>query len=147
MILVSACLVGINCKYNGNNNRNEKVMGYLEGKEFIIACPEQLGGLQTPRIVSEIIHKNGLDSINKKVKVINKENEDVSDNFIKGAEETLKIAKMYNVKEAILKEKSPSCGVNYIYDGSFSGKKIKGSGVTTSLLKENKIIVKSEEDL
>ena len=107
-----------------------------EGKAILI-CPEQLGGLTTPRKPSEI----------NKDKVINEIGEDVTLNFEKGAKEVLKIAKIYNVNKAILKEGSPSCGVNKIYDGTFSGNKINGMGICASLLKENNIKVISSEDL
>lgn len=138
MILVSACLIGINCKYSGDNNENGKVKEYLRGKEFTLVCPEQLGGLSTPRSPAEIVDG----------RVITKEdNKDVTENFVRGAEETLKIARLYVCSEAILKEGSPSCGCNLIYDGSFSGKKISGKGITAKLLEEEGIKVKSEKDL
>ena len=126
-ILVSACLLGINCKYNGGNNYSEEVMEFLRDYEIIPICPEIMGGLPTPRPASEI----------KKDKVININNEDVTDNFKKGAEETLKLAKLLGVKKALLKRKSPSCGSGEIYDGTFSGALIKGDGITAQLLKEN----------
>ena len=145
MILVSACLLGIDCKYNGLNNKNENVLKYLEGKEYIIACPEQLGGLTTPRNPSEII-KVGENEIDE-YKLLSNEGKDVSKNFVKGAKETLKIAKIFNCTEAILKEGSPSCGSSFIYDGSFTGKKISGQGVTTYLLRKNNIKVISENQV
>ena len=141
MIIVSACLVGINCKYNGDNNDNDKVKEYLKDKEYIIICPEQLGGLTTPRNPSEIINING------ERKVFTCDSIDVTKNFINGAKESLKIAKIYNCKKALLKEGSPSCGCNLIYDGTFSGKKIPGQGITTTLFKENNIEVFSEKEL
>lgn len=147
MILVSACLLGINCKYNGENNKNEEVENFLKDKKFIIACPEQLGGMTTPREPSEIVRLDGYDVINGKTSVINNQRLDVTKKFKKGAEETLKIAKLYNCKEAILKEGSPSCGTNYIYDGTFTGKKKNGVGVTTALLRESGIKVISEKEL
>jgi len=145
MILVSACLLGIDCKYNGSNNKNENVLKYLEGKEYVIACPEQLGGLTTPRNPSEIV-KIGENEVNE-YKLLSNEGKDVSDNFIKGAEETLKIAKIFNCTQAILKEGSPSCGSSFIYDGSFTGKKISGQGVTTDLLRKNNIKVINENQV
>lgn len=145
MILVSACLLGIDCKYNGLNNKNENVLKYLEGKEYVIACPEQLGGLTTPRNPSEIV-KIGENEIND-YKLLSNEGKDVSESFIKGAKETLKIAKIFNCTEAILKEGSPSCGSSFIYDGSFTGKKICGQGVTTDLLRKNNIKVISENQV
>ena len=147
MILVSACLLGIDCKYNGSNNDNIKVKEYLKNKEFIIVCPEQLGGLTTPRDPSEIIKLDNSEIMDKNYKVISNKNIDVTENFIKGANETLKIAQIYNCKEAILKDGSPSCGSNFIYDGSFTGNKIKGEGLTAKLLKDNNIKVISENEL
>lgn len=147
MIAVSACLLGINCKYNGNNNENEKVVNYLKDKEFILICPEQLGGLSTPRNPAEIINGDGYSVINNESKIVDKNNKDISIEFIKGANESLKIAKMYECREAILKEGSPSCGSNFIYDGSFSGKKISGIGVTAALFRKNGIKVISDTKL
>ena len=141
MILVSACLLGINCKYNGKNNKNENVIDYLKDKQYIIACPEQLGGLSTPRNPSEII------KVNKDEVVKSNTGLDVTYNFTKGANECLNIAKIYGCAEAILKEGSPSCGSNYIYDGTFSGNKIQGQGVTTSLLRKHGIKVISENEV
>lgn len=146
-MIVSACLVGVNCKYNGENNDNYKVREYLKDKKYIIVCPEQLGGLTTLRKPSEINRLGGKEAFNENSKVINCEGEDVTGNFIKGAEESLKIAKMFNCKKALLKEGSPSCGCNLIYDGSFTGKKISGMGVTAALFKENNIAVFSEKEL
>ena len=146
MIIVSACLLGINCKYNDLNNDNQKVREYLEGKEFVIVCPEQLGGLTTPRNPSEIINNIDKQELSE-YKVISNKGEDVTENFITGAKETLKIAKLYNCKEAIMKDGSPSCGSTYIYDGSFTGKKILGEGITSSLLRKNNIKVVSEKEL
>ncbi|WP_042276979.1 DUF523 domain-containing protein [[Clostridium] dakarense] len=147
MIAVSACLLGINCKYNGNNNENEKVVNYLKNKKFVLICPEQLGGLSTPRNPAEIINGDGYNAINNESKIVDKNNRDVSSEFIKGANESLKIAKIYGCREAILKEGSPSCGCNFIYDGSFSGKKINGVGITTALFRKNGIKVISETEL
>ena len=147
MILVSACLLGINCKYNGDNNKNEQVEKYLEDKKFILLCPEQLGGMSTPRNPSEIINLDEDNIIEGNTIVINNKNLDVTEEFKKGALETLKIAKIYGCKKAILKDGSPSCGSSFIYDGSFKGKKVNGSGVTTSLLRQNNIVVISEKDI
>ena len=147
MILVSACLLGINCKYNGDNNKNEKVEEYLKDKQFILVCPEQLGGLTTPREPSEIIELDGNGVIDGKTSVINNKRLDVTKEFKKGAVKALKIANLYQCKKAILKEGSPSCGSSLIYDGTFTGKKISGVGVTTALLRKNGIEVISENDL
>lgn len=130
-ILVSACLIGTNCKYSGGNNYSEEVMEFLKDYEIIPICPEQLGGLPTPRPASEIIGD----------KVMNNEGTDVTSNYQKGAEEVLKIAQLLAIKKALLKAKSPSCGNGKIYDGTFSGILTTGDGITTKLLKENNIEV------
>ena len=136
MILVSACLIGENCKYSGGNNRCERVLSFLEGKEYIAVCPEALGGLPTPRDPSEI----------KGDKVISIKGKDVTNNFLKGAEETLKIADKNKAKLIILKSKSPSCGCGRVYDGSFSKTLVDGDGIACKLLKDNgyKIITEKE---
>lgn len=147
MILVSACLLGINCKYDGDNNSHEGVKNYLRDKQFILVCPEQLGGLSTPRIPCEIVNGTGNEVLYNKCKVKNKEGMDMTKNFLKGAHETLKIAKLYGCKKAILKEGSPSCGSSKIYDGTFQGNKINGLGVTASILKNEGIDIISEKQL
>lgn len=136
-ILVSACLLGIDCKYSGGNNYNDKVIEYLKDKEVIPVCPEILGGLSTPRPPSE----------RKEDKVINNQNIDVTEEYSKGALETLKLAKLFNVKKALLKAKSPSCGKGKIYDGTFTGTLTDGNGVTVDLLESNGIQVITELDL
>lgn len=146
-MIVSACLVGVDCKYSGENNYNDKVKEFLKDKQYIIICPEQLGGLTTPRKPSEIDKIGGKEVLKGNSKVINCDNEDVTENFIKGAKESLKIAKMFNCKKALLKEGSPSCGCNLIYDGTFTGQKISGMGVTAALFNENNIEVFSEKEL
>ena len=135
-IIVSACLLGVNCKYNGGNNYNEKILEYLKDKQVIPICPEIMGGLPTPRIASEI----------KDNRVINKEKKDVTDNFKKGAEETLNLAKRLGVTKALLKSKSPSCGYKKIYDGTFSDNLIDGNGITTELLLKNNFEIITEKD-
>ena len=137
MILVSACLCGVNCKYNGQNNLNENVLELLKKGEAILVCPEQLGGLTTPRSPSEI------QVINNEIHVVNNDGIDVTKEFKKGAEEVLRLAKELNIKKAILKKKSPSCGLGEIYDGTFSNTLTKGNGITANLLIENGIEVES----
>ncbi|MCT4565917.1 MAG: DUF523 domain-containing protein [Maledivibacter sp.] len=146
MILVSACLIGLDCKYNGESNLNKELLDFLRDKEFVIACPEQLGGLPTPRIPSEIINGDGKAVLDGVGRIKNKQGEDVTTQFIKGAKETLRIADLYNVRVAILKKRSPSCGSTNIYDGNFNGKLKEGSGVTAELLKKNNILVLDEEN-
>ena len=137
MILVSACLLGIDCKYSGGNNLNEKVLEYIKDYEVIPVCPEIMGGLSTPRPPSERIGD----------KVLNNQGTDVTNEYTKGALETLKLAKLFNVKKALLKAKSPSCGKGKIYDGTFTSTLIEGNGVTVDLLESNGIEVISEQDL
>lgn len=136
-ILVSACLLGKNCKYNGGNNLNQGVLEFIEGHEVIGVCPEQLGGLSTPRLPAEIV-----DGV-----VTNKEGVSVDAQFRKGAQEALAVALENKVDLAILQSRSPSCGVKEIYDGSFSGKKIKGQGVFAKLLAKHDIKVLGAEDV
>lgn len=136
-ILVSACLLGKNCKYNGDNNLNQSVLDFIEGHEVIGVCPEQLGGLSTPRLPAEIVA--GL--------VTNKEGVSVDAEFRKGAQSALVAALENKVDLAILQSRSPSCGVKEIYDGSFSGKKIKGQGVFAKLLSARGIKVLDAEDV
>ena len=150
MIIVSACLLGENCKYSGGNNKSENVIKYLEDKEYILVCTEQLGGLSTPRNPSEIItygNKDGNDVLSGCTKVLSNKGIDVTKNFIQGAEETLKIAKEHNAKTAILKAGSPSCGYKKIYDGSFLGNKIQGMGVTAAILNKENIALLDEDDI
>lgn len=137
MRLCSACLLGIKCRYDGKDCRNEKVIELLKTEVLIPVCPEQLGGLPTPREPAEIVGG----------KVLTRSGKDVTEEFIRGAKETLKIAKLLDVKEAILKQGSPSCGCGRIYNGTFSGKTVKGDGVTAAMLKKHGIKVITEEDL
>lgn len=136
-ILVSACLFGKNTKYNGGNNYNPKVERLMDKYNVILYCPEVMGGLTTPRLPSEII-----DS-----KVINNEGTDVTLEFTKGANLTLELCKKYNIKKALLKDGSPSCGSSYIYDGTFTSNKINGMGITAKLLDSNNIIVYNESEI
>ena len=140
MILVSSCLAGINCKYNGGNNYNEKIFNLVKEGKAIPVCAEQLGGLTTPRIASEIKYIDG------KRHVINKAGEDVTSQFEKGAQEILDLAKKLNVTKAILKARSPSCGKGKIYNGEFDGKLVDGNGILADLLIENGIEVITEEE-
>jgi uncharacterized protein YbbK (DUF523 family) len=137
MKLVSACLAGVKCRYDGSAKPCKKVIELVKKGQAIPVCPEQLGGLPTPRIASE----------QKGNKVFNKEGKDLTKEFEKGAQEALNIAKIAGCKEAILKSKSPSCGFGLIYDGSFTGKLIKGDGVFAELLKANNIKVMTEEEI
>lgn len=146
MIIVSACLCGMDTKYNGGNNLNEKVLKLIREGKAIPVCPEQLGGFSTPRAPHEICGGTGAEVLDGKAKVLTKEGTDGTEQFLKGAYETLKIAENCGAKFAILKAKSPSCGHGKIYDGSFSRSKREGNGVTAELLERNSIRVYTEED-
>jgi uncharacterized protein YbbK (DUF523 family) len=137
MRLCSACLLGIKCRYDGKSKLNEKVIELSREEILIPVCPEQLGGLPTPREPTEL--RGG--------RVVTKSGEDLTKYFEMGAEQVLEKAKLLGVKTAILKQGSSSCGCGKIYDGTFSGKIIEGDGVTATLLKKNGISVISEEDL
>ena len=145
-ILISGCLLGLNCKYSGENNLNEKCLALKEKHTLIPVCPEQLGGLATPRAASEIINGCGQDVLLGKSKIMDDKGIDETQGFIKGAEETLKIFKMLDCDIALLKARSPSCGIGKIYDGTFSGTLRDGNGVTVEVLLQNGIKVLTEED-
>lgn len=136
-IMVSACLAGENCKYNGGNNRNEKVMALLAENEIITVCPEQMGGLPTPRVPAEV--QNGV--------VMNRDGISVDKEYRLGAEKCLEIAKEFQPDLIILQSRSPSCGVKQRYDGTFTGKLIDQRGVTAELLIRNGFHVIDVEDL
>jgi len=146
MKLCSVCLLGIKCRYNSESKPNEKAIELFKKETLIPVCPEQIGGLPTPREPSELTG-DGSKVLEGKAKAVTKSGRDVTENFVRGAEEVLKLANLLNVKEAILKQKSPSCGCGKIYDGTFSNRLIEGDGVTTALLKRNGIKVISEENL
>jgi uncharacterized protein YbbK (DUF523 family) len=150
--LVSACLIGVNCRYDGGNKLNDKVIKLLEGEELIPVCPEQLGGLPTPREPSGILKGDGEDVIDGRSKVYNAKGEDVTENFVNGAREVLKLARLYGIKDAILKQQSPSCGCGKTQqmryeNGKYISCPVEGDGVTAALLKRNNIRIATEEDL
>jgi len=130
-------LAGVKCRYNAESKPDFKIIELVEKGEAIPVCPEQLGGLPTPRIPSEQVGD----------KVLRNDGVDVSSEFNKGAKEALKIAQLAKCSEAILKQDSPSCGCGRVYDGSFTGNKKEGDGVFTKLLKKNGIKVISEKEL
>ncbi len=143
MILVSACLVGVNCRYDGTNIQNVDLLEKIKEEEFVPVCPEQLGGLLTPRPRATIVSGTGKEVITGKAKVIDINGKDVTGEFLKGAHETLKIAHLKKVETAILKEKSPSCGMEFT-NSDF--KKVGGSGVFAALLKREGIKILSENN-
>ncbi|MBQ2667618.1 MAG: DUF523 domain-containing protein [Clostridia bacterium] len=137
VILVSNCLLGCTCRYKGDDCRNEQILALAENHTLVGVCPEQMGGLPTPRDPSEIVGNQVISSAGK----------DVTAEYTKGAETALFLAQLNRVDFAILKAKSPSCGKGLIYDGTFTGNKIPGNGITVQLLQKNGIPVFSEEEL
>lgn len=133
--IVSACLCGEKTRYDGKVAVSDKIKKLVDDGKAIMVCPEVLGGLNVPRLPCEI----------KKGRVVNIASDDKTDYFVEGAIKTLETAKKYDIKKAILKEKSPSCGSNYIYDGTFSKTLIHGEGITTRLLRLEGIEVISDE--
>ena len=135
-LLISACLLGLSCRYDGES-REYDLKKLEERFNLIPVCPEIYGGLPTPRVPSEI----------QGDKVVNREGKDVTAQYEKGAQEALKLAKLYNAKYALLKAKSPSCGKNEVYDGSFTGTLVDGEGVTARLLRENGLVIFTENEV
>ena len=134
-ILVSACLLGYNCKYNGKNNYNSKIVELLKEHEVVPVCPEMLGGLSCPRIPCEKVGD----------KIMDKEGNNYTKQFIEGAEIALNIAKEKQVDFAILQRRSPSCGYSLIYDGTFNGNLIVGSGIFAQKLQSLDIPIMEAE--
>lgn len=128
MIVVSACLLGENVTYRGDSNKNEELIQLLKHYDIIKVCPEVMGGLSIPRNPSEIKSFNPL-------MVVSHQSVDVTEQFLKGSIQALEKIKNHNVKIAILKANSPSCGNEYVYDGTFSSSLVEGSGVFASMLK------------
>ena len=135
-ILISACLIGRSCRYDGKD-KNKIDLSFLEGHDLFPVCPETDGGLGIPRPPSERVGS----------RIINKEGTDVTAEYIKGAEIALRTALDNNCKIAILKAKSPSCGKGKIYDGTFTKALTDGDGVTAELLRENGITVYTEDEI
>lgn len=136
-ILCSACLLGVPCRYDGTGKSVPEILALRGIANLISVCPEESGGLPTPREPAEL-QSDG--------RVLTRSGEDVTEEFRRGAREILRLAKDVGAEEAILKQRSPSCGSGQVYDGSFSGNVIPGDGVTTALLKRNGIRVISEEE-
>lgn len=136
-ILVSACLLGISCRYDGKCKPDKNVIKLMDKYTLIPFCPETFGGLEIPRLPSEIFGD----------RVLSKDGSDVTAQYNRGAKEALKVAKLYKCKYAVLKEKSPSCGSGMIHNGKFDGGLIQGDGITVRLLKENGIFVFGESEI
>lgn len=139
--IVSACLAGGKSSYDGRDRLNEEIFKLVQAGKAIALCPEVLGGLTVPRAPAEIPGGSGERVLDGLVKILNRDGVDVTDKFILGAERFCEIAKSKGIKRAILKAKSPSCGMGGLYDGTFSGRLIEGDGVTAALLKREGIEV------
>ncbi len=136
-ILVSACLLGIGCRYDGKHKAHEEVLKLREKYNLIPVCPEIYGGLPTPRVPSERIGES----------VMMKDGTDVTENYRRGANEALQLCRIYGIRTAVLKLRSPSCGKGEIYDGSFTGTLTKRDGVTAELLISEGIRVLGEDEI
>ena len=143
MILISACLVGINSMYNGASDARQPFIERMAQGELLPVCPEQLGGLPTPRPPSEIVGGTGEDVLDGDARIYTKDGDDVTQAFLRGADETLNLARLVKADLIILRQNSPACGYGCIYDGSFTGTIRQGNGVTTALLLREKFRILS----
>lgn len=142
MYLVSACLAGVNCRYNGKNSEDKRISDLVKRGKAISICPELLSGLSIPRACCELILDN-----NGNEKIVTEDGRDFTEQFQEAAEKTLEIAKIIGIEKAILQSRSPSCGYGLIYDGKFSGELKEGNGLTAKLLAQNGIKVYTENDM
>lgn len=155
MIIVSACLVGFNCRYDQKAYSHPLLEQELKQGSLLPVCPEQLGGLPTPRIPSEICGGTARTLLleqdrpleEKTIQVVNRAGKNVTEQFLRGAREVARLAQVYGAKAAILKARSPSCGFGQIYDGSFTHRLVAGSGVTAELLHQQGVRVVTEEEI
>lgn len=147
MILVSACLLGRRTKYDGGANPQALLLECAAAQTFCSVCPECCAALPIPRPPSEIVGGDGADVWAGHARVVSKDGADITAQFLRGAQAALDLARKHGVRAAILKERSPSCGVRQIYDGTFTGAKRPGSGVTAALLRSEGVALYSEEDL
>ena len=136
-LLVSACLLGVMCRYDGQSRPDEKVLGLLKNHVLVPVCPEQLGGLSTPRCPCEI----------QGDRVMSRDGDDRTAEYEKGALEALRLCRLFSCEAAVLKAKSPSCGLGCVYDGTFSATLRPGDGVTAGLLKNSGVPVYTEKNL
>jgi len=140
MVIVSACLLGVECRYDGRSKPNSDLIARLAGEGIVPVCPEQWGGLPTPRSPAQIVGGSGEDVLDGKAKVINRDGVDVTANYVRGAEQVLKLAQKLGITEAYLKSKSPACGFGHIRKGE---ELVEGNGVCAALLARNGIAVTS----
>ena len=141
MKIVSVCLIGVNCNFEGKNWKKPELLEEFKKGNLFPVCPEVMGGLPIPRSPAEIQGGSGADVLEGKARVVNMEGVDVTAQFVKGAQEVLRLAKTVGATEALFTEKSPSCGCGRIFDGSFHEKFVDGDGVAAALLKKNGITV------
>lgn len=146
-ILVSACLAGRACRFDGTGSHEDTVTALVAEGRAVLVCPEVDGGLGTPRPAAEIQGGDGADVIAGRARVVTGEGDDVTDAYLKGAERALVVARETGATTAILKARSPSCGKGLVYDGSFSRTLEVGDGVTAALLRSNGIEVLSNEEI
>lgn len=146
-LLISACLVGIACRYDGAANAVPALQRRATGQGAVIICPECAGGLSTPRAPAEIVDGDGADVLDGQARVVTQGGDDVTEAFLAGARTALQVAQQAGVTTAILTERSPSCGVQLIHDGHFGGGLRPGAGVTTALLRRHGIQVLNEDQL
>ncbi len=142
-MLVSACLAGVACRYDGGSCPHEEVVALVRAGRALPVCPEQLGGLPTPRPRAEIRDGDGADVLAGRARVVDEAGRDVTDAFMRGAEEVLRVARLTGARQAILKARSPSCGAGEIHDGTFRGALRPGDGVTAALLRREGLDVRS----
>jgi len=144
IILVSACLAGLNTRFDGGSKAHPEILKLLKQGRALPVCPEQIGGLPTPRAKAEITSGDGFDVLQGRAMVVTADGTDVTESFLKGAKECLKLVKLAGIKEAILKERSPSCGINWIVQ---AGTHKKGMGVLAAILKQNGVRLISSDSL
>lgn len=144
-LMLSACLAGIRCVYDGTHKRHPVFAKMLKEGKALVFCPEVLGGLKVPHPPSEILGGDGFAARKGLTRVVSKDGADVTSFFIRGARKSLVLARKNKITRAIMKSRSPSCGCGWVYDGRFSRSLVKGFGVTAALLKENGIRVVSDE--
>ena len=144
--LISACLAGYSVRYDGKHCLHQAIKQLLDAKQAVVVCPEVAGGLSTPRHAAEIVGGDGSDVLKGQAKVMTHTGEDVTQSFITGAHQALKLAQLHQVTHVVLKAHSPSCGSSLIYDGTFTGKKIQGLGVTAALLQQHGFQILNEDE-
>lgn len=147
LVLVSACLAGCECRFDGSSNETSKVARLVAEGNAVLVCPEEDGGLPTPRAPAEIVGGDGHDVLAGRARVITRDGRDVTAAYVAGAERALEVARAAGATKAILKAHSPSCGKGAIYDGSFTRTPIAGDGVTAALLSAHGIEVATEKDI